>query len=599
MSKDQPSLAIEGNVVDSSRAAIAIGSLRVDASHNACPSQTQSIYHAGNGNMVGTWDTCLPDVNAEGLESSSYGVYTDSSSLPFHGYGGYTPQMPQRPYPSFATPPQPVNCHGQLLNVRELPNSEPPYYQQLISPNIPNISSQTSVSLAKLPVNINPQGDGNRFEPQPGYLPSLGSFGRGSNFSGESGGFKFLQQGYDGFENSGLWSDWSKPGIGKGSFAHLSSSTAGPKPIGSLGLSVNHFGMDSPKKESFYGFGSRLGSTYKSYPQGQNNRNSGYDVVSSSMFGMSGQSWPTLHEAKQGGRCNDFSCNCNIALDTLSERNRGPRAFKPRGPAAANGSVTDNHRNAVSDICNESYNRLDFVTDYKDAKFFVIKSYSEDNVHKSIKYSVWASTPNGNKKLDAAYHEAIEKHGACPVFLLFSVNASAQFCGVAEMVGPVDFDKSVDYWQQDKWSGQFPVKWHIIKDVPNNQFRHIVLENNDNKPVTNSRDTQEVELEHGVEMLKIFKNYESHSSILDDFHFYEERQKAMQARKSRQHQQATLVSSPVIGDNEQTPVSISNAFIQNMSKSFAEAVSLKETETKLSMSHLPHGAMGVQHENRS
>ena len=78
---------------------------------------------------------------------------------------------------------------------------------------------------------------------------------------------------------------------------------------------------------------------------------------------------------------------------------------------------------------------------------------------------------------------------------LLQVNASAQFCGVAEMVGPVDFDKSVDYWQQDKWSGQFPVKWHIIKDVPNSQFRHIVLENNDNKPVTNSRDTQEVQFQ--------------------------------------------------------------------------------------------------------
>jgi YTH domain-containing family protein len=28
--------------------------------------------------------------------------------------------------------------------------------------------------------------------------------------------------------------------------------------------------------------------------------------------------------------------------------------------------------------------------------------------------------------------------------------------------------------------------------VPNPQFRHIILENNENKPVTNSRDTQEV-----------------------------------------------------------------------------------------------------------
>lgn len=62
------------------------------------------------------------------------------------------------------------------------------------------------------------------------------------------------------------------------------------------------------------------------------------------------------------------------------------------------------------------------------------------------------------------------------------------------MIGPVDFNKNMDFWQQDKWNGYFPVKWHIIKDVPNPQFRHIILENNDNKPVTNSRDTQEVSM---------------------------------------------------------------------------------------------------------
>lgn len=65
------------------------------------------------------------------------------------------------------------------------------------------------------------------------------------------------------------------------------------------------------------------------------------------------------------------------------------------------------------------------------------------------------------------------------------------------MVGPVDFDNSVDYWQQDKWTGKFPVKWHIIKDVPNSQFRHIIIKDNDNKPVTNSRDTQEVRVHLG------------------------------------------------------------------------------------------------------
>ncbi|XP_065874464.1 YTH domain-containing protein ECT3-like [Euphorbia lathyris] len=597
MLKDQLSLPVDEHLVDSSRGAISIGSFRVDASLNACPSQTQVVSHGGNGHMVGTWETCLPDVNAEGLENISYGIYNDSASLPFHGYG-YSPQMAQRSYASFSTPSPAVSCHGQLYNVPELASSDTSYYQQLISPNNPNITAQASVSSARLPLNINSQGDGNRFGPQPGYLPTYGSFGSRSNFMGDSGGFKFLQQGSDGIESSGMWSDWSEHLNRNGSLMHLSSATAGPKQNSSLDFSANHFGTASQQKDSFYGYGSRLASNYKWYSQSQSNQISAYNALSSSMLGTNGQSWPTLHEARQGGRCIDFSCSCNAALDTLGERNRGPRAFKPRSQTITNGSSIDTHRTPISDGYTKSYNCLDFVTDHKEAKFYVIKSYSEDNVHKSIKYGVWASTPNGNKKLDAAYREAKEKHGTCPVFLLFSVNASAQFCGVAEMVGAVDFDRSVDYWQQDKWSGQFPVKWHIIKDVPNSQFRHIVLENNDNKPVTNSRDTQEVELDHGVEMLKIFKNYENHSSILDDFLFYEERQKAMQARKSRQ--QATLtVQPPPIGDSDQVSISNSSDFIKKMSKSFAEAVSLSENGGHFAPLPLPPVAMGVQHEERS
>lgn len=76
----------------------------------------------------------------------------------------------------------------------------------------------------------------------------------------------------------------------------------------------------------------------------------------------------------------------------------------------------------------------------------------------------------------------------------FQVNTSGQFVGVAEMTGAVDFEKTLEYWQQDKWNGSFSLKWHIVKDVPNNILKHIILENNENKPVTNSRDTQEVNI---------------------------------------------------------------------------------------------------------
>jgi hypothetical protein len=78
------------------------------------------------------------------------------------------------------------------------------------------------------------------------------------------------------------------------------------------------------------------------------------------------------------------------------------------------------------------------------------------------------------------------------IFLFFSVNASGQFLGVAKMTTDVE-EKQSDLWaQQNKWSGTFNVEWVFLKDIPNKQFRHLLLENNENKPVTNSRDTQEV-----------------------------------------------------------------------------------------------------------
>ncbi|XP_013615893.1 PREDICTED: uncharacterized protein LOC106322432 isoform X1 [Brassica oleracea var. oleracea] len=209
--------------------------------------------------------------------------------------------------------------------------------------------------------------------------------------------------------------------------------------------------------------------------------------------------------------------------------NRGPRAssrIESKNSSRLSSSAGNSANGSSTAGPNPSlYNSPEFVTDYKNAKFFIVKSFSEDNVHRSIKYNVWTSTPHGNKKLDTAYRDAEKMGGKCPIFLFFSVNASGQFCGVSEMVGPVDFEKDAGYWQQDRWSGQFPVKWHILKDVPNNRFSHILLQNNDNKPVTHSRDSQEVKLRQGIEMLRIFKEYEAHTSILDDFSYYDERER--------------------------------------------------------------------------
>lgn len=167
------------------------------------------------------------------------------------------------------------------------------------------------------------------------------------------------------------------------------------------------------------------------------------------------------------------------------------------------------------------YNPKRLNIDGRSARFFVIKSYSEDDIHRSIKYDIWCSTEHGNKRLDAAFRE---QKGKGSVILLFSVNGSGHFCGVAEMLTPIDYSKRADFWTQDKWKGKFKVKWIYAKDVPNSMLRHIRLENNENKPVTNSRDTQEVPVEKGCQVLKIISQYKHQTSIFDDFAHYERRQ---------------------------------------------------------------------------
>ncbi|KAM9855836.1 YTH domain-containing family protein 1-like [Aulostomus maculatus] len=195
--------------------------------------------------------------------------------------------------------------------------------------------------------------------------------------------------------------------------------------------------------------------------------------------------------------------------------NNGPQICASQGPGGESHPVLEKLR------ASHSYNPKDFEWNLKNGRVFIIKSYSEDDIHRSIKYSIWCSTEHGNKRLDSAFRAM---NGKGPVYLLFSVNGSGHFCGVAEMRSPVDYGTSAGVWAQDKWKGKFDVDWLFVKDVPNSQLRHIRLENNDNKPVTNSRDTQEVPLEKAKQVLKIIATYKHTTSIFDDFSHYEKRQ---------------------------------------------------------------------------
>ncbi len=87
----------------------------------------------------------------------------------------------------------------------------------------------------------------------------------------------------------------------------------------------------------------------------------------------------------------------------------------------------------------------------------------------------------------------------------------------------------------------------LCQDIGNNEFQTIKLPNNEDKPVSFSRDTQEIPLAQGKQCLALFCKYKHRVSILDDFDYYDQRQIEMkrerEAAEQLQKQQAVAAAA--------------------------------------------------------
>lgn len=149
------------------------------------------------------------------------------------------------------------------------------------------------------------------------------------------------------------------------------------------------------------------------------------------------------------------------------------------------------------------------------SRFFVIKSSCLEHVKKSFYNGIWSSTYFGNKRLSEAYNN-LDK--GAKIFLFFSVNGSGRFCGVAEMISDLETDLDTSIWENNKKYGKaFKVRWIVVRDVHNRSLKHFLIPSNDMKPLTNSRDTQEIPPAICKSILKLFK-YDQNSiqSFLDN-----------------------------------------------------------------------------------
>jgi len=535
-----------------------------------------AYYYGGYDSSMSEWDDYPRYLNSDGVEIAP-AVYGDIYGYGYAPYGAYSPATSPVPtvdgqmfgaqhyqYPTaYFQPPTPVPSTTQS-DLQSSKNPEKPAAKAdpaKTTNGVPNgtaHSNSGTVPLASSQQNSSLTPDGTYRAPLLGGVPSAG--------------YLDTTYGYDSTGAHFAWYDGSAYANGqqRTTTNHFPSSTFGngsPARYQNKSTTTPQMGMQNRRPTTTSPaptYPNRMYPSSRPYTQYGNSIKTGLPYGSngydSRIYGRWGLGMDNRYRPR--GR-NGYYGYGNESQDGTIELNRGPRSgrFKNqklyghtvtiavKGQSLPSGESKDD--SAVPDRA--QFNRDDFPVQYDAAKFFVIKSYSEDDIHKSVKYNVWASTTNGNKKLDAAYQEAQSKGSACPIFLFFSVNTSGQFVGVAEMTGAVNFEKTLGYWQQDKWNGSFSVKWHIVKDVPNNILKHIILENNENKPVTNSRDTQEIHLEQGLQMLKIFKEHVSKTSILDDFAFYESRQKLMQDKRSKQQQVQKQVW------DSRTPISVTGS----------------------------------------
>ena len=166
----------------------------------------------------------------------------------------------------------------------------------------------------------------------------------------------------------------------------------------------------------------------------------------------------------------------------------------------------------------------------ENSSIYIMKSFTEEDIHKAIKYNIWSSTNFGNTKLNNEFKEK-------SVFLLFSAYKTTQFTGLARMKSEVNFKSTFPLWARDNWKGTFEIEWLVIKDVPFREFKSVSCEarekkstgeynfiNYSTKSLSNSPDCQRLHDSEGREIINIMIKYQNKNSILEHFEYYDIRQ---------------------------------------------------------------------------
>lgn len=131
------------------------------------------------------------------------------------------------------------------------------------------------------------------------------------------------------------------------------------------------------------------------------------------------------------------------------------------------------------------------------SQFFIIKSSTKENIEKSKRHSVWATTIQNSNRLNEAFKKG-------KVILIFSANASQSYQGYAIMTS-FSADSPSNLWQVDniKLAGDFSVAWLCYCELSFSKVKHIKNPKKNDELVIKSRDCTELSEEIGFELCKL------------------------------------------------------------------------------------------------
>lgn len=130
----------------------------------------------------------------------------------------------------------------------------------------------------------------------------------------------------------------------------------------------------------------------------------------------------------------------------------------------------------------------------RSTRYFVIKCNSAHNLQKSVEHNCWATQAHNELRLNDAFRTAPH------VVFIFSLNQSSAFQGYALMKSKFGKSKQKQRDIFDGWSLLCDIKWQRYYDLEFEEVGHIENPMNEYKPVTHSRDGQEMPNSAGREI---------------------------------------------------------------------------------------------------